>query len=149
MRPKPEMLVAIATTWMIAAVACAAMPFLYAVPRLQAAGQFAPLLVALLLGLAVGGLFGSAAYRLCDLGPSTKQAKTNAWGSLTFGSAAFLGIIGWGAPVGLIYAVSEFLKSSDPFVVIPVLIIWPLGGMAFGLMMRWFGQMRGSDSQEV
>lgn len=133
MHPKSEMLSAIATTWMLAALSCAALPFLHAAPRLQAAGQMVPLLVALVIGAAVAVPLTLAVRRLCDLGSTTK----NSWGLFSPRQAAFLGVVGWGIPVGLIFSLNEFLQSSDWFVAIPGLIIFPLAGIAFGLAMRW------------
>lgn len=135
MRPESEMLSAVVTTWMLAAVSCAALPFVWAVPRLQAAGELTPLLAALLIGAAVSVPLSLAARRLADLGHPPE--KKNWWGTIAPGQAALFGAIGWGVPVGLIFSLNEFLGSSDVFVVIPGLAIWPLAGIAFGLTMRW------------
>jgi hypothetical protein len=131
-----DMFAAITTTWMLAAVTCAALPFLHAVPQLQAFGQLAILLTALGIGVAVAVPLSLAARHLCDLGAHTK----NSWALFAPREAAFLGIIGWGVPVGLIFALQEFLASSNVVVVIPSLVIWPVGGVAFGLLMQWFGR---------
>jgi len=52
------------------------------------------------------------------------------------------GIITWGVPLGLMFVVNDFLASSDLFVVVPELIIWPATGIAFGLMLRWQARRR-------
>ena len=137
MRAKPEMLSAITMVWMLAAVACAALLFLHAVPALQSAGAFGgflSLLIAFILGFAAAIPLSVAARRLCGL--ESPIAVT--WGSLTPGSAALSGIIAWGLPVGLMFALDEFLRSRNWLVVIPNAVIWPLAGAAFGLVMRWF-----------
>jgi hypothetical protein len=141
MRAKPEMLLAITMVWMLAAVACAALPFLHAVPALQSEGVFggfSSLLIALILGLAAAIPLSVAARRLCGLDSPIAMS----WGSLTAGSAAVAGIIAWGLPVGLLLALDEFLRSKNLFVVIPNAVIWPLAGAAFGLVMRWFAPRR-------
>ena len=74
MHPKSDIILAALAIWMIAAVSCAAMPVLHAVPSLQAAGTHAPLLAALALGLAVGVPLSLAARRLGDLAPPTKTS---------------------------------------------------------------------------
>lgn len=140
MQPKSEMLSATLTTWMFAALSCAALPFLHAVPSLQTAGQFVPLIVALVIGAAVSVPLSLAARRLFDLGSPVK----NAWGSLTPREAALSGVLCWGVPVGLVLVLNEFLGSSDLFVAIPGLVIWPLAGIAFGLAMRWMARRNAS-----
>jgi hypothetical protein len=141
MRPKPEMLSATTTVWMLAAIACAALPFLHAVPALQTAGAFGgfmALLGALIIGLAAAVPLSVVARRLCGFESSTPFS----WGSLTPGYAALSGIIGWGLPVGLILALDDFLRSRSWLVVIPGAVIWPLAGAAFGLVMRWLALRR-------
>ena len=136
MSPKPEMLSSIMTPWMMAAVICAALPFLYAAPGLQTTewfGGFLPLFIALIIGTAAGVSLTAAARRLCGFTGSWRFS----WGSLTASSAALAGIIVWGLPVGLMLVVDEFLRSRSWTALIGV-VIWPLAGAAFGLVMRWF-----------
>lgn len=139
---RPEMFSAIMMTWMLAAVSCAALPFLHAMPRLQAAGHVAPLLGALAIGVAAGIPLSLASRHLCGLGASTR----NVWG-VTKREAALFGVLGWGVPVGLVFALHEFLTSASAIVAIPSVVIWPLGGIVFGLAMRWFAR-RGQGENE-
>ena len=132
--PKPQMFLAVTTTWMLSAVACAALPFVHALPRLKAAGQIAPLLVSLVIGAAVAVPLSLAARCVCGLG-----SDGGSWSSFAPRSAAVLGTIGWGVPVGLMFALNEFLTSSSVFVALPAVVIWPLGGIVFGLTMRKLG----------
>jgi hypothetical protein len=130
-----EMLSSIMTPWMMAAVMCAALPFLHAAPGLQTTewfGGFLPLFIALIIGIAAGVSLTAAARRLCGFSGSWRFS----WGSLTAGSAALAGIIVWGLPVGLMWVVDEFLRSRNWTALIGV-VIWPLAGAAFGLVMRW------------
>jgi len=141
MSPKPEeMLSSIMTPWMMAAVICAALPFLYAAPGLQATEWFGgalPLFIALGIGMAAGILLTAAARRLCGLTGSWQFS----WDSLTASSAALSGIIVWGLPVGLMFAVDDLLRSRNWAALIGA-VIWPLAGAAFGLMMRWLAGKR-------
>jgi len=143
MNPKSAMLSAILSAWMFAAVSCAAMPFVHAVPSLKGGtGNFRPLLAAIVIGAAASVPLSFVVRRLCDLGAPTK----NAWGSFAPREAAFFGIIGWGIPLGLMFAVNEFLASSQFTVLVPAFIIWPLAGIAFGLLMRWMVRRGDRDS---
>lgn len=136
MSPKPEeMLSSIMTPWMMAAVICAALPFLYAAPGLQTTEWFGgslPLFIALVIGIAAGVSMTAAARRLCGLTGSWQFS----WDSLTASSAALSGIIVWGLPVGLMFAVDDLLRSRNSAALIGA-VIWPLAGAAFGLVMRW------------
>ena len=91
MSPKPEeVLSSIMTPWMMAAVICAALPFLYAAPGLQTTEWFGgslPLFIALLIGMAVGVSLTAAARRLCGLTGSWRLY----WDSLTASAAALTG----------------------------------------------------------
>ena len=138
MHPQPGMLSSIMTAWMLAAISCAALPFLHAVRDLRSAGGFLPLFIALIIGLVAAVPLSVAARRLCGF----DTAGRFSWTSLTAGSAALSGIIGWGLPVGLMFALDEFLRSRNWFVVVPNAIIWPLTGAGFGLVMRWLAQRR-------
>jgi hypothetical protein len=135
---KPDqMLSSILTPWMMAAVICAALPFLHAAPGLQTKewfGGFLPLFVALIIGIAAGVSLTAAARRLCGFTGSWQFS----WGSLTASSAALSGIIVWGLPVGLMIVVDEFLRSRSWATLITAAVTWPLAGAAFGLVMRWF-----------
>jgi hypothetical protein len=138
MSPKPEMLSSIMTPWMMAAVMCAALPFLHAVPGLQTTewfGGFLPFFIALIIGIAAGVSLTAAARRICGFTGSWRFS----WESLTASSAALSGIIVWGLPIGLMFAVDEFLRSRNWAVLIGT-GIWPLAGAAFGLVMRWLGR---------
>jgi hypothetical protein len=136
MHPKSELFSAILTTWILSAVSCASLPFMHALPTLHAAGHSVPLIGALVLGAAVSVPLSFAVRRHFDLGSPVK----NAWGSIAPREAALIGAFSWGVPLGLIFVVNQFLDTSDPFVAIPGLIIWPLAGLAFGLTMRWLAQ---------
>ncbi len=48
-------------------------------------------------------------------------------------------------PVGLMFAVNEFLEYSSPFAIVSAIIIWPVSGIAFGLLARWQAQRRGGS----
>jgi hypothetical protein len=136
---KPEeMLSSIMTSWIMAAVICAALPFLYAAPSLQTKewfGGFLPLFIALIIGVVAGISLTAAARRLCGLTGSWRFS----WDSLTASSAALSGIIVWGLPVGLMFAVDDFVRSRNWSALIGA-VIWPLAGAAFGLVMRWLGR---------
>src|SRR5262245_26433434 len=143
MNPKSAILSAIVSAWMFAAVSCAALPFVHAVPSLKGGtGNFTPLLAAIAIGAAASIPLGLVVGRLCDLGAPAK----NAWGAFTQREAALSGIIVWGMPLGLMFAVNEFLVSSQFVVLVPACIIWPLTGIAFGLLMRSLARRRDRDS---
>jgi hypothetical protein len=136
MSQKPEMLSSIMTPWMMAAAICAALPFLHAAPGLQTTewfGGYLPLFTALIIGIAAAVSLTAAARRLCGFAGSWRFP----WESLTPSSAALSGIIAWGLPLGLMFAVDEFLRSRSWSALIN-LVVLPLVGIAFGLMMRWF-----------
>ena len=136
MSQNPEqMLSSIITPWMMAAVICAALPFLYAAPDLQTTEWFGgslPLFIALVIGIAAGVSLTAAVRWLCGLTGSWQFS----WDSLTASSAALSGIIVWGLPVGLMFAVDDLLRSRNSAALIGA-VIWPLAGAAFGLVMRW------------
>ncbi len=138
MPPKSNMLVASLSIWMYAAITCAALPFLYAVPQLKTVGSMAPLIAALIVGALVGVPLSILVRRLS--GFSAPQG--NVWAMLTAREAVFFGIMCWGIPLGLMFAVNEFLEHSDPFAVVTSAIVWPASGVAFGLLARWRGQRR-------
>jgi len=123
---------------MYAAVSCAALPFLFAVPQLKTIGSMAPLIAALIIGALVGVPLSIVVRRLSGF----SAPKRNVWAMLTAREAVFFGIICWGVPLGLMFVVNDFLASSDPFVAVPHLIIWPVSGVAFGLLARWQAQRR-------
>jgi len=141
MQPKSLMLHAILASWMMAAFAVTALPFLHALPALQARGSFATLAVALVIGVVASVPLSIVARRLCDI--ELPSAATNAWGLFTSKEAALLGVICWGVPVGLIFVVHEFLQASDIGAAIAGLIMWPVVGIAFGLSMRWMARRNG------
>jgi hypothetical protein len=121
-------------------VACAALPFLYALPQVKGIGSMAPLIAALLLGGLVGVPLSIAARRLSGFG-SPRNDK-NVWAALTALQAALYGVISWGAPLGLMFVVNDFLKSQDLYAAGPELLVWLTTGIAFGLMLRWQGKRR-------
>jgi uncharacterized BrkB/YihY/UPF0761 family membrane protein len=135
MSPKPEMLSSIMTPWMMAAVMCAALPFLHAAPGLQMTewfGGFLPLIIALITGISGGIALTAVARWLSGFTGSWRLS----WESLTASSAVLCGIISWGLPIGLIFVVDEFLRSRSWGALIGA-VIWPIAGAAFGLVMRW------------
>jgi hypothetical protein len=140
MPPKSSMLVACLGIWMYAAVSCAALPFLYAVPQLKSMGPMAPLIAALVIGALVGVPLSIVVRRLS--GFSSPSSEKNIWATLTAREAMIYGIISWGVPLGLMFVVNDFLATSDPSVAVPQLIIWPVTGIAFGLMLRWQARRR-------
>jgi hypothetical protein len=144
MSPKSTMLVVCLSTWMYAAISCAALPILHALPTLKSIGSFVPLFAALVAGALIGVPMSITVHRLCGL--SSSKSEKNVWGDLTTREAAIFGIVCWGVPVGLMFVVHEFLQSSDPFVAVSGFIIWPASGVAFGLIMRWLARRR-SGSQ--
>jgi len=144
MSQKPSMLIACLGIWMYAAVTCAALPFLHALPQLKSIGPMAPLIAALIIGAVVGVPLSIVVRRLSGFSAPEK----NVWAVLTAREAVFFGIICWGMPLGLMFIVNDFLASSDVFVAVPQLIIWPVTGIAFGLMLRWQAQRR-IDSQNA
>jgi hypothetical protein len=96
-------------------------------------GGFLPMFIALIIGIVAGVSLTAAARRLCGFTGSWRFS----WESLTASSAAVAGIIVWGLPIGLMFAVDEFLRSRNWAALIPGALIWPLAGVAFGLVMRW------------
>jgi hypothetical protein len=140
MSQKPSMLFACLAVWMYAAVACAALPFLYALPQLKSLGVMAPMIAALMIGVVAGLPLSSAARRLSGFG--SLKGEKNVWAALTAREAVLYGIIAWGVPLGLMFAVDDFLASSDMLEAVPNLIVWPVTGIAFGLMLRWQAQRR-------
>ena len=138
MPPKSSLLVATLSAWMYAAISCAALPFLYVVPQLKAMGGMAPLIAALVVGALVAIPLSIFVRRMSGFSAPEK----NVWAMLTAREAAIFGVVSWGIPVGLMFMVNEFLERSDPFAVVPALVIWPVGGVAFGLLTRWLAQRR-------
>jgi hypothetical protein len=138
MSPKTNMLVAGTTIWMYAALTCAALPVVYAVPQLKSIGPMAPFVAALIAGALVGVPLSIAARRLCCFGSS--KIKKTFWATFTAREAMLFGIIYWGVPVGLIFTIYEFLQSQNPFGVAMAVVVWPLAGAAFGLIMRLLRQ---------
>jgi hypothetical protein len=133
------MLSSIMTPWIMAAVICAALPFLHAARGLQTTewfGGFLPLFIALIIGIAAGVSLTAAARRLCGFTGSWRFS----WESLTASSAALSGLIVWGLPIGLMLTVDEFLRSKNWAALIPGAVYWPLTGVAFGLVMRWLAR---------
>jgi hypothetical protein len=111
------------TPWMMAAVICAALPFLHAARGLQTTewfGGFLPLFIALIIGIAAG-------VSLTRLQRSWRFS----WESLTASSAALSGIIVWGLPIGLMLVVDEFLRSRNWAALVPAAVFWPLAGAAY------------------
>jgi len=49
----------------------------------------------------------------------------------------------WSLPLGLMFALNEFLETSNPFTIVASVVVWPASGVAFGLLARWLGQRRG------
>jgi hypothetical protein len=64
----------------------------------------------------------------------SKKVITFPWESLSASSAALSGIIVWALPIGLMFAVDEFLRSKNWAALVPM-VNWPLAGAAFGLLM--------------
>lgn len=132
MPQKPSMLIACLGSWMYAAVSCAALPLLHALPELKSMGAMAPLIAALVIGALVGVPLSIAARRLSGFGAPGKDA----WAVLKKREAVFFGIVSWGVPLGLMFAVNDFLEHSDRFALVTGSIIWPVSGIAFGLLAR-------------
>ena len=139
MPPKSNMLIASLGIWMYAAITCAALPFFYAVPQLKSMGSMAPLIAALIVGALVGVPLSIVVRRMTGFSAPQK----NVWAMLTAREAIIFGIICWGLPLGLMFAVNEFLEYANPFAVVTSAIVWPVSGVAFGLLARWLGQRRG------
>ncbi len=139
MSQKSSMLIACLGIWMYAAVTCAALPFLYAQPQLKSIGAMAPLIAALVIGALVGVPLSVAVRRLSGFSAPEK----NAWAMLTAREAVFFGIIAWGMPIGLMFVVDKFLQDPNLFAIVPLAIVWPVTGVAFGLLARWLGRRRG------
>ncbi len=145
MSQKPSILIACLGIWMYAAVTCAALPFLHALPQLKSIGSMAPLIAALVLGALVGVPLSIVVRRMS--GFSSPRTDKNVWAALTALEAALYGIIAWGMPLGLMFIVNDFLGSPDIFAAVPELIIWLATGIAFGLMLRWQSKRRvGQDA---
>lgn len=142
MDAKPEILSTLLGTWMLAAIACVALPFMHAIAALEELASLAPFLAALILGIVLSIPLSIAARRFCGL--DTRTRTKDVWASLSSRSAAWLGIVGWGLPVGLMFVQEEFLQTKSMAVLIPNIVVWPLAGVAFGLAMRWLALRRDS-----
>jgi hypothetical protein len=120
---KSEMRLTTMAVWIFVAVSCAALPFLHAVPALTrgSSGDLWPLLLAVLIGLV-------ACIALSAI-------------------AAAFGLASWGVPVGLLFTVDNYLRSKSFSVLTSSAVIWPLAGLAFGLVMRWMSQWGKKKSQ--
>jgi len=138
MSQKSSMLIACLGIWMYAAVSCAALPFLHALPQLNSIDPMAPLIASLIIGALVGVPLSIAVRRLSGF----SAPKKNAWAMLTAREAVFFGIVCWGLPLGLMFILNEFLEYSNPFAVVSGAIVWPVTGVAFGLLARWQAQRR-------
>lgn len=140
MSQRISMLFACLGIWMYAAVACAALPFLHAAPQLKSIGPMAPLIAALIIGALVSVSLSIIVRRLSGFG--SPRSEKSSWAALTTQEAVFFGIVCWGLPMGLMFVVNEFLEYSNPFAVVPAAVVWPVSGIAFGLMARWQAQRR-------
>lgn len=138
MAPKSSMLVASLSVWMYAAIACAALPFFYALPQLKDLGSMAPLIAALVVGALVSVPLSLVVRRMSGFDAPDK----NLWGAFSAREAMFFGVVCWGMPVGLMFVVNEFLEHSNPFALVSAVIVWPTAGVAFGLLARWLAQRR-------
>lgn len=132
MQPKVSILSAIAFGWIFAAVSCAALSFLHAVPQLKSPQDIGPLFFATIIGLAVSFALTVLIRRLCSAGPR----DPNEWKSLGTGEAALVGVMSFGLPLGLLYSLSMFLYKSDFLWAVPYAILFPLVGVFNGIMMR-------------
>jgi hypothetical protein len=149
-RPTEDILSTIAATWIIFGIVCAALPFTHAVPSLQFGGTFGdlgPFFAALIVGLVAGGPLSFAARRLSGAGVPTNKTN-NMWATLTAKSAMWLGIVGWGLPIGIAFVVDEFLRTKQLFVLLPNAVIWPVAGIGFGLAMRWLAMRRDTTGRQ-
>lgn len=132
MPPKPEMLMTILSGWMLAAVVCAALPLLHAIAPLVALSSLAPFCAAMIIGIGAIIPLGMATRRLSGYGALAK----NAWADLPARSAAYLGVIAFGLPVGLMFVLEMYLQYEDWTILIPAVVLMPGSGAVFGLWMR-------------
>jgi len=124
--------------WALAAVACAALPFLRGWPWLRGLGDMGPLLTAIILG----GIVSAAVTLLARRLAGSYTASQNLYAVMDRNSAALLGVLGWGIPVGLMFSLQIFLETGEWLTVLPNILLWLLGGAAFGLLMRWMATRR-------
>jgi hypothetical protein len=142
---KSEMRLTTLAIWIFVAVSCAALPFLHAIPALTR-GSFAdlvPLLLAILIGLVACIALSAVTRQVFGAEPPSRDL----WATSTPGAAAAFGVVGWGLPVGLLFTVDNFLRSKSFFVLASSAVIWPLAGVAFGLLSRWMAQRGQKKSQ--
>lgn len=144
MPQRPSMIIACLGSWMYAAVSCAALPFLHASADLKSMGAMAPLIAALVIGALVGVPLSIAVRCVSGFGAPDKDA----WASLNKREAVFFGIVSWGIPLGLMFAVNDFLEHSSRLALVTGGIIWPVSGIAFGLLARQLAQRRGNAASE-
>lgn len=138
MQKKPSMLIACLGSWMYAAVSCAALPFLHAAPELKSIGPMAPLFAALAIGALTGIPLSIAVRRLSGFDAPEK----NAWAALTAREAVAFGVISWGMPLALMFVVNDFFDDARPSTLVSGAIVWPVSGIAFGLLARWLALRR-------
>jgi hypothetical protein len=98
------------------------------------------LFAALAIGAVPSVLLSIAVRRLSGFGGFTKID----WGALSTREAMSFGVISWGIPLGLVLSLNDFLQNADRFAVVRGLVIWPLAGVAFGLLARWLARRRGA-----
>lgn len=127
------MLLALIYAWTLALVASTALPLTHSLMFLQELGGFAPFFAALIVGIAAALLAVIAARRLFGMNAPTG----NFWAAFSRSSAALLGILGYGLPVGLLVTLEMFLQYGNPATFISGIVVWLLGGITFGLLMRW------------
>jgi hypothetical protein len=142
---KSEMRLTTMAVWIFVAVSCAALPFLHAVPALTrgSSGDLWPLLLAVLIGLVACIALSVINRQVLGAEPPSPDI----WASLSPGAAALFGLASWGVPVGLLFTVDNFLRSKSFSVLTSSAVIWPLAGLAFGLVMRWTSQWGKKKSQ--
>ena len=119
--------------WAIAAAACTALPYLRAWPWLMGFGDMGPLFAAILIGSVVSVAVTMLARRLAG----ADMPSGNLYAVMDRRSAALLGLLQWGIPVGLIFSLQIVLESGAWITVLPNIVLWLLGGLAFGLLMRF------------
>ena len=133
MPAKPAMLPTILFVWIWAVVTCTALALMHTVAALESLGGFAPFFAAMIVGYAVSVPMFIAIRRIFSI----DKPASNIWAVLSIGPAAYLGVLSWGLPVGLVFALEWILRFKDLTIVIPGIVMWPLGGAAFGVLMRW------------
>jgi hypothetical protein len=80
-----------------------------------------------------------------EAGVSTQAGKWDKWAAIRAkGAMRFVllyGVAGWGLCTAVLFSAAMVVFNDAPMAVVPVaFVIFPLGGIAWGAAMWWFGE---------